>query len=469
LVQTTLFIEKDTQKHRIALIRTSPKDMRCQDSINLGYEIIRKKFIDNNFNVDTFNYWDIIDVKKYDIIGFNVIYLMNQLNVIAFFNNNNIPLKKAERENYPFTVGGGQGLSINPKPLSVIFDCIVINEGEDFVDYISKNGNTILGIWKSQKEQQVISDMAIFNKRAMIELTRGCRYRCNFCVYGWTFGKYREKDFELVKKQILSVKSKGIKTINFLSCNFAGYSKIRELISFCHNNNIQISNSDFRIDDYIRLSKSEIIMPQQNIKGKQLTKSCVQPFKTLKVGLESPDEKCRYYANKRITDEQIDEFLDIAVKYASNIHFYLIYGLPQDNYESWFDFIVKCKEKISNIKHKNIRIEFAITNFEPSPSTPFEKEKQISFKDKEIFLEKYIETLVKVKFINPMAKKEYKNMRGRIGRSFESYSVYMWLLYATEESIDIIIKLGIKGVSRSMDKNVFRNLENLLGRGEKHG
>src|SRR5690606_19638616 len=94
------------------------------------------------------------------------------------------------------------------------------------------------------------SEPVIYNKNAMIELTRGCKYRCKFCQYGWTNGKYREKDIELVKQQILYIKNKGIKNINLLSCNLGGYSKINEILDFCIKEKIRLMNTDMRINEY---------------------------------------------------------------------------------------------------------------------------------------------------------------------------------------------------------------------------
>ena len=70
---------------KIAFIKTHPKDMRNQHSINLGFEIIKNICIETGYDVDVFNFYETVNCKDYYLILFNVFYIMNQFNVIAFF------------------------------------------------------------------------------------------------------------------------------------------------------------------------------------------------------------------------------------------------------------------------------------------------------------------------------------------------------------------------------------------------
>jgi radical SAM superfamily enzyme YgiQ (UPF0313 family) len=447
---------RDIMKNRIALIKTSPIDRRNPETINIGLEIIKSICIDKGFKVDIFSFRDKIDYTKYDIIGFNVYYLMNQMNVIPFLTNNSIPVLKRERNSeYPLLIGGGDGF-INQKLLSNILDYIVFGDGEEAMETFLEGRiptKEVLHLWN---KKVIDSKPYIHKKRGIIELTRGCTYRCNFCSYAWCNGKYREKDIRLVKKQILYLRSKKIKQINLLSANLGSYSKLGELLQFCYSNKVSLANNNFRIDDYVRMKDIMINTHQKNLDNEVMKFSALNLFKVVKVGLESPDQNCRMNANKLITDKTLSEFLDIALRYVSHIHFYLIFGLPKDNYDKWYEFIRNIKKRIRAIKDRKIRIEFSITNFEPHPYTPFESENEVNFTEKDKFLKEYINTLIEVGFIKDIGKnRDYSNMMGRIGRTYKTYSVFMSLLKGNESIGEMLYNSKISNPYRVMKRSIY--------------
>ncbi len=430
--------------------------MRSQESINMGLEIIRAKIIEHGWNLDLVKFGDKIDASKYDIIGFNIFYLVQQLNLLPFLQYNGI----LEMENRPLLIAGGGGVH-NPRPISKFIDIFVIGDGEKLIveildAYVNKTIENLeqqTGIYIPGKTQyitfarmlEVNSFPVIYKNRGMIEITRGCKHKCKFCQYSFTSGKYREKPLEELKEQIIWIKSQGVKAINLMSCNIGGYSKIIELLEFCVEQGVTLVNSDVRIDEYT----PEVAKLLYDLK-----------IRAIRVGVESFTESVRFNVNKRITDEQLDDWFDLAIKYNSSIHFYLIYGLPgETDYEAWFKFIRKAKEKLTKITDRNIRIDYSITNFEPSIYTPFEKAEQINFEDKEIFLRKYLKVLEEIGDFPDATKKWYHNMHGRIGRREESYNILMWLMTGDELIADVLLKANINGVTRSIKPTIYKKLK----------
>lgn len=433
--------------------------MRSKESINMGFEIIKQKIIEQGWNLDVINFGDKIDKNKYDIIGFNIFYITHQMNLIPFLKENYIEPLVDKRKEKPLLIAGGQGI-INPLPLSEFIDVFNLGEGDINIKNILKayeNNNmnyikNLKGIYGKNyndnitfaHEKEVDSKPVIFNNRSMIELTRGCKYKCKFCQYGWTSGKHKEKDIELVKNQIDYIKNNDINSINFLSCNIGSYSKIEELLDYCIKNKIRLLNTDIRVDEY-----PQIAYLLNDLKTR-----------TLKVGLESFCEKTRKAIGKNITDEQVEIFIDTALQNnISNLHFYLIYGLPfEDDYNKWFDYIRYTRDKIKHIERK-IRLEFSIMNFEPFPYTPLKNAGLIDFNKKEDFLKDYLKVLEEVGVIQDASKKWYKNMRGRLGRKEEPYRITMWLLHGGKEVSDILLNLNIKGVNRSIKTSLYDKLK----------
>lgn len=451
---------------KFALVQLTPKDMRCQDSINLGLEIV-KNIIDNKegWEVDLYKFGETIkDINQYDIIGFSIFYFTQMLNLVPFLKTNNIEPLRKNRNRKPLIVAGGQGIQ-NPKPIKDFIDVFMMGNGEGVVEYVLDNYDNIDKLkeneyllipdikeeFKFAHKNIIDSNPVIFGKNCMIELTRGCKHRCKFCQYGWTNGKYREKDIELVKQQILEVKDKGIKNINLLSCNLGGYSKIIELLDFCIDNKIRLMNTDMRIDAYT----DEV--------AKRLDKLKVR---TLKVGVESFNEEVRKDINKKFTKEQLDGFIDRALENnVSNLHFYLIYGLPTEkDYTKWFEYMEYISEKRKNID-RNIRIEFSITNFEPSIYTPYEHENFVDFNIKHKFLREFLQIQEDCGYIKQKANtKDYKNTHGRLGRKERSYNIGMWLLHGDESIGKCLLQLDIKGIGRSVDMKVYDKIKKICNK-----
>lgn len=444
---------------KFALVQLTPKDMRNQNSINLGLEIIADIIVSKGWELDLYKYGDIIsDVDSYDIIGFSIFYYTQMLNLIPFLKQNNIEPLSHKRKS-PILIAGGQGIQ-NPMPIADFINIVSMGNGEGVIEYILDNYNDIEVLknnpylylpnikdhWEFNNIDVIDSKPQVFNKFGMIELTRGCKYRCKFCQYAWTNGKYREKDISLVKKQIDTLLDKGIRNINLLSCNLGGYTKILEVLDYCIERNVRLMNSDMRINEY----SDDIAARLDKLK-----------VRTLKVGIESFSEDTRRLIGKPITKQELDIFINKALaNNISNIHFYLIYGLPEDNYSSWFEYM-KYISDIRKTIDRNVRIEFSITNFEPSIYTPYENADYVDFNAKHEFLRKFLITQEDLGYIKQDAKtKDYKNTHGRLGRKQRSYNIGMWLLHGDKSISKVLLELD-KGISRSIDSKMYDKIKNL--------
>ena len=420
-----------------AIIDTIPVNARSQGSINLGLEIAK-----NWLNADRYH-WRQSLKYNYEVIAFNVFYPTHILNIVPFLRNNGIGTDKTRRVS-PYIICGGQGVSNTVGCIDTIADEIFKGEIEG-----EKKSNG----WHSIK--RLNSDPIIEKHKAIIELTRGCKYKCNFCEYSWVQGnEYREKDIGLVKKQINDIKSK-TNNINFLSANLGGYSQIQELLRLCQESNIRILNTDVCLKDI------EHIRPI--IKSKQ----------AIKIGIESFSENTRKYANKPSSDQRLEKAYIFLMQYVSNIHSCMIYGLPHEDYSKWFLWLKKLaairKEQTKIVstlfgpirkKTHNIRLEFNITNFEPCIGTPFENESMVDFKEKDYFLKAWAHALKSYGFSSSDKPLTYKNAKGHFGKKEESYKLLMRLKRSGKEITPAIINAFPRGVGRTFkDDEALRFLE----------
>lgn len=405
------------------LVDTIPRNARGTGSINLGYEIVRE-----HYDLRYAHFADrVLDIP--DVIYANVFYPAHMINLVSFLKRNRIPVLREDRKQK--LVVGGQGVS-NTRCFQDIADEIYLGEADG--DHLEKGWN---------RRTEIDSAPHIKDSKAVIELTRGCKYRCKFCEYGWVHGgRFREKDIELVKEQILYVLPK-TSNINFLSANFGSYSELESLSEFCKKYNVNVLNTDVCVNDINGLTF--------NIQT------------GIKIGIESFDEKTRQFVNKPISDSELLSFFETYMPRSTMLHCYLIYGLPNDNYDNWFEWL----EKIARIRksiERPIRVEFSITNFEPCIGTPLESAPMVNFDDKNDFLEEWSAKLIEHGFRKQFEDKPitYANSRGRFGRKESSYNLLMALKTRSDITNAFLSSLH-SGVPRSISDGQAEKFLRLAG------
>lgn len=429
-VQTTLFkMEEKKYSKDCIVIDTLPKNARNQGSINLGMTLVAEKA---NARIV---HWSETLERVPKTLMFNVIYATHIFNMIAFLKRHGIePLKNKRRKTR--IIVGGQGVS-NLNCLNDIVD--EVYKGEYDGDSVGRDG------WR--RLRKIATNPQFEGDKAVVELARGCKYKCSFCEYGWVYGgAYREKSLELVKKQIDQCVARGVYHVNFMTSNFGGYTKVKELMDYCLRKGVLVLNRDCCLMDVNKIM------------------DYIEPMKMnyLKMGVESFDEKTRVALGKKISDEDMLKVFEQVLDKTSALHFFLIFGLPHDNYKNWFKWVAKLgdlRKKYTveqktlfgteTVNIKNIRIEMNITNFEPCSGTPLSLASQVDFKAKAKFLKDWTRALKGAGFYLKSANPEYKTAGGRWGRKQKSYELLM-ALKTRHDITDAIINAYDNGVGRSI-------------------
>lgn len=446
------------QSKKVALVCPFPADIRSIGSANLGFKIVEDTIKKCGWDVDiyTCEKWFIPYPDSYDIIAFSLFYYGQIINVLPFLEKNNIPLNPKDRKQV--VIAGGQGM-IGVNTLNNYIDCISMGDCEvslpyllehyDDLELLSKHKNLFVPSINSSMDEKelgfypyVDTGVVTYGKNATVQLNKGCRFRCKFCGYSWCTKKYIEKPLELVKEQILEAKAMGIKNINLFSVNMCGYSKIIEVLDFMIENGMRLLTTDVRASDYTE----EIAERLDKLKVRRLS-----------VGVESFDEDVRKYIRKGLSDKQLDEFFDRAIRHnVSTFHIYLICGLPTEQYKNWNEWVGYIKEKIEKVD-RGIRLDFSLANFQPMPKTPLQDEEYVDFKEKHEYIRSFLRKQYEVGLLKQEPEsKTYRNLGGRIAQKERSYLVFMYMLHGDVTAGNILEKLHLKSfVGRSLNPKLY--------------
>ena len=347
----------------------------------------------------------LIPIQNVDLIGFSVSFEIDFLSFFKIFEKYNIPFKAKDRDNsYPLIFGGGPVLSSNPEPFCELFDFITLGDGEKVNEIVAqtivknkhlskeallKKISEISGVYvpsltefdpielkvtidkkdfKIKKEtvelgyplsSPFITEDSFFSNTFIIELARGCPFFCNFCLASYLNKPYRCSSTEGIIKEI----DKGLKYTNkiaFLGALIATHPDFEKICDYVHQKvksgeNIELSVSSLRAN---RVSAPVI----------QTLVACGQKHAT--IAIEAGSERLRSYIDKRLTEEELINFVDIAYNNGlKGVKIYGIIGLPTETEED-IEQMVAIMLKLKKI-YKSFDFTLSVSTFVPKAHTPF--------------------------------------------------------------------------------------------------
>ncbi len=167
------------------------------------------------------------------------------------------------------------------------------------------------------------------NRISYIEASRGCPYRCAFCLSG-RCSTLRYFDFEQTKEKISALASSGTKTIKFVDRTFnANAKRANEILGFIlENRGKGIPESvcfHFEIAGDI-LTEETFAILERAPKG----------FFQLEIGMQSFNEKTLSAINRKTNCEKLIQNIKRLISFGNmHIHIDLIAGLPYEDIESF--------------------------------------------------------------------------------------------------------------------------------------
>ena len=331
-------------------------------------------------------------MEEFATLAFSLSFETDYLNMIDMLRRASIPPLVEERdETYPLLIAGGPAVSANPEPLAPIMDAIVIGEVEETLRSVSEvlaQGmetdkdqlltalTQIPGVYVPQLHTEaaavqrqwvreidacsahtvVLTPNTEFSDMYLIEIARGCRRGCRFCLAGFIYRPMRERSLEALLNQA----HEGLRftdRIGLVASSVSDYSRIDELATRLRQMGARLSVSSLRAD-----SLSTPLLKALSESG----------TRTLTIAPEAGSERLRRMINKGLSADDILSAAEAARQFGfAQIKLYFMIGLPTETEDDIADIITLVEETARRFKRK---VTIKLTPFVPKAHTPFERE-----------------------------------------------------------------------------------------------
>ncbi|MFH1676405.1 MAG: TIGR03960 family B12-binding radical SAM protein [bacterium] len=375
-------------------------------------------------------------IKDFDIFGLSLTHELCFSNLLLMIDLAGLPLR-AEDRGFPIIVAGGPS-AFNPEPIADFLDAVVLGDGEEIAVRLMQTiaefrneidlsrgkieaekslKNRILDQWSgipgvyipshfkieyesdgkvksienikggsSVIKKAIVTDlnraeweiepliphMQGVSNRVTIEPVRGCTQGCRFCQAGMIYRPWRTRSVDLLVDQAEHLlKHTGLQEQSFLALSATDWPELGEFVERMQKKDrdfhLKISLPSGRIDSLTEEIISQLV---ENRKG------------GLTLAIEAGTQRLRDIINKRITDDEIENAIRIAVVSGWNlIKLYFMIGLPSETDEdvsAIFDFIEDLIALRKRLKSEgfsaaaSLKLKVSVSSFVPKAHTPFQ-------------------------------------------------------------------------------------------------
>jgi radical SAM superfamily enzyme YgiQ (UPF0313 family) len=338
-------------------------------------------------------------LPEFPVVLFSIAFEMDYINVLDVLNRAGIPLRWSDRgERDPIIVAGGKAPTMNRLPLYDFMDVVVHGDGEEAVDWlvddaIAANGDRDDILTRLAKRpgfeipplvpdpseepppslsladrlaefpchSTVLTPNTELAMRGLVEISRGCPYKCTFCIMGYQPYRYRWRTPDEVVEAAHLFKPH-TNRIGLVASAVGIHRDIEEICERLDAMNMELSYSSLRVEDVKPAMVRSLIRSGQ---------------RTLTIAPEAGNETLRGRMRKNLTDERIEEFVAWCFELGmENLKLYYMIGIPGETDTDVLS-IAAFTRRLHDIQVRAVRARARIGHlalnvgvYVPKPGTP---------------------------------------------------------------------------------------------------
>ncbi|RLI80225.1 radical SAM protein [Archaeoglobales archaeon] len=265
-------------------------------------------------------------------------------------------------------IAGGPCVMENPVPLKNFFDFFFIGEIEacNVEEILECDKTDIKGMFTGEEsmvkrvkplklekhlEYQIIGNGA-YGRCVLLEIGRGCKRRCRFCIVRQIYSPVRWRNSENIV-EVAKNNRKKVEKAALIAPSPTDHPKFKEILQNLIELGFKVSPSSLRAD-----MVDEELVELLNKAG----------LKSLTLAPEAGSERMREIVNKGISEEDVINAVSLFSGKFKKIKLYFMIGLPFEGYDD-LKAIVELAKKVK--KYIN-RVTLSINPLVPKPHTPFQ-------------------------------------------------------------------------------------------------
>ncbi len=334
-------------------------------------------------------------LSAFRVVAFTISYEVDYFNVISILKASGIPPFSADRdESHPLVIAGGPCVTANPMPLAPFFDGFGIGEAEKLLPGLLSSVTDNINAKREELLKSLASVPGMYVPRMLpktpvtrqwtenlddfpvgsviltrgtelgdlylIEVERGCPWRCHFCLVSTVFRPMRFRSVDT----LLAQAKEGLfhrKRLGLVGPAVSDYPHLEELLAGLRKMGAQFSMSSMRA---------------RNLPERILAEIAGGGTRTITLAPEAGSERLRQTINKGICEDDILSTVDRLARHGvKRLKLYFMIGLPTETDEDIEEIIkltLQCK-RILDRKAKGARLSLNIAPFVPKAGTPFQR------------------------------------------------------------------------------------------------
>jgi len=338
-------------------------------------------------------------LSDFPVISFSLNFEEEYRAMVQMLDRANIPVRSADRGDWPIIIAGGPLSFMNPAPVAPAVDLFWVGEAEagfpkiisDCVDYVfggksradyladhvGMDGAYIPVLSKdpvrrvlagSERELPepghscFVTQESEFRDMFLLEVNRGCPYGCRFCAAGYVYRPPRHAQVDVLKRAVERVNPG---KVGLVGTALTDWPDLMPFLHWLQDRGTKFSLASLRYD---------------GLTDDMLTFLRRTGTRSVTLALEGASHRIRKAINKNLKE---DVFLD-AVSRISKLQFnhlklYLIAGWPDEteaDYDELGEFLKEIRAAIDAGKGKKKtgvgHVTIGVSSLVPKPWTPFQ-------------------------------------------------------------------------------------------------